>query len=49
MNRRLIMFMGPPGVGKTPLVEYLQKHIPGSIAIQKKNIELNDPNGNLKE
>ena len=42
--KTLIIFMGPAGVGKTKLVEYVKKRHPQALIITKKEIELNFPN-----
>ena len=47
--KTLIIFMGPAGVGKTKLVEYVKKQHPEALIITKKNIELNFPNETPKQ
>lgn len=39
--KKLIVFMGPSGVGKTKLVQYLAEKHPGASIVTKQNIDIN--------
>lgn len=42
--KTLIIFMGPAGVGKSKIIEYVKKRHPQALVVSKKEIEMNFPN-----
>lgn len=47
--KKLLIFMGPAGVGKTKLVEYVKNNHPQALVINKKEIELTYPKSTKEE
>lgn len=39
--KTLIIFMGPAGVGKSEIIEYVKKRHPQALVVSKKEIEMN--------
>ena len=47
--KTLVIFMGPAGVGKTTIIEYVKRRHPEALVITKKDIELSFPNETPKQ
>lgn len=47
--KTLVIFMGPAGVGKSKLVEYVKRQHPQALVINRKEIELNFPKETIQQ